>query len=855
MNKLEMLLRLYRMQLKEIMSDKQKYAAFLSFAAPLYKHNFSDIILIHAQRPNASQCADFTTWTERLGLRIRSGAAGIPVVQKTANGNRVAYLYDVSDVTAPVGRKIPMPWETSGASDSIKKEFFRLTSEIPAMIETQCEAAQSLYSGTKVLQKADVQEFMTDCAQYLVTEKCRIGWGDPLLHEIPPLQDMETEILVNQLIFSVAKEQLRSAFELIKNERSDGHDREREVSQQFADDSGRGEPRGSTDLAENRAVRANVDSLHGGTTPQNHIENADGKHLLPDSERERPASDRDETGRHRPNESRASRAKRHDRADAVAEQLHTAGRGTRESGLDTGAPLQLSLFATIEEQTAAFPVEEPQRPRSSAKPDVKGNVPQTENEKVQGEAIMASPFLVPIPESEPPPQAVKLSPRRAAANYRIPEDFSAPIGQKGKYRNNVNAIRLLKELEENGAAATPAQQAVLSGYVGWGGVPQVFDQSNEKWAAEYAALRELLTDEEYRAARASTLNAHYTSPIVIRAIYNALDGFFFDGGKVLEPAMGVGNFFGLIPERMAKSELYGVELDNITGRIAQYLYPDADIRVQGFQEAVYQDGYFDVAVGNVPFGDYNISDDNYNLLIHDYFFAKTLDKLRGGGIAALITSKGTLDKANPTVRRLLAQKADLLGAIRLPNDAFSANAGTEVTTDILFFQKRETPLITEPDWLYLGYYSGESNIKINQYYLEHPEMVLGTMSAHNNMYAGADTTCNPYPNGRLEEQLARAIGTLEGRILPRREPEHPEWQRDLPLDSTVKRFTYTVMDDNIYYNDGKQLAYVEAQGITAGRIKAFVNLRAAVNSVIREHSLYFPILARRARNDSTFMVN
>jgi len=296
-------------------------------------------------------------------------------------------------------------------------------------------------------------------------------------------------------------------------------------------------------------------------------------------------------------------------------------------------------------------------------------------------------------------------PHQPRINYRITDDNLGAGGQKTKYGWNVAAIRLLNRLEEENRLATPEEQEILSRYVGWGGLPQAFDENNSQWAKEYAELKELLTDEEYASARASTLNAHYTSPTVIKAMYSCLENMGFKTGNILEPACGIGNFFGLVPDSMKNSKLYGVELDSITGRIAKQLYQQANIAVQGFEETNLPDSFFDLAIGNVPFGSYGVADkkyDKYHFYIHDYFFAKTLDKVRPGGIIAFITSKGTMDKQNPEVRRYIAQRAELLGAVRLPNNAFYDNAGTQVTTDILFLQKRDRVIDIEPDWVHLS---------------------------------------------------------------------------------------------------------------------------------------------------------
>lgn len=334
-------------------------------------------------------------------------------------------------------------------------------------------------------------------------------------------------------------------------------------------------------------------------------------------------------------------------------------------------------------------------------------------------------------------------------------------GAKAKYQANIAAIKLLKELESEGLQASPEQQEVLSRYVGWGGLPDAFDPSKENWGKEYTEIKELLTPTEYKAARASTLNAHYTSPTVIQAIYEAIGNMGFQTGNILEPSMGVGNFFGMLPDEMQNSRLYGVELDSITGRIAGQLYPKANITVAGFETTDRRD-FFDLAVGNVPFGQYKVNDPAYNKLgfhIHNYFFAKALDQVRPGGVVAFVTSRYTLDAKDSTVRRYLAQRADLLGAIRLPNTAFKANAGTEVVSDIIFLQKRDRPIEIEPDWVHLG--QTEDGYAINSYFLDHPEMVIGRNSSESTAH-GMDYTVEPLEDISLADQLHEAVQHIHG---------------------------------------------------------------------------------------------
>ncbi|MBR0316792.1 MAG: DEAD/DEAH box helicase family protein [Synergistaceae bacterium] len=423
-------------------------------------------------------------------------------------------------------------------------------------------------------------------------------------------------------------------------------------------------------------------------------------------------------------------------------------------------------------------------------------------------------------------------------NYRITDDDLGVGGAKTKFKNNVEAIRTLKKIENEYRLATPEEQEILSRYVGWGGISQAFDEKNDDWKKEYAELKELLTEEEYNAARGSTLNAHYTSPMVARSMYETLERMGFSKGNILEPSCGTGNFFGVLPETMNQSKLYGVELDSITGRIAKQLYQRADITIDGYERAKYPDNFFDVAIGNVPFGGYSVVDGEHkynqeNFRIHDYFFAKTLDKVRPGGVVAFITSKGTLDKINPSVRNYLAQRAELLGAVRLPNNAFKGNAGTEVTADIIFLQKREKLVDDiQADWIYTR--ENEDGIRLNNYFAQHPEMILGRMVKDSRLYHGNEneTTCEPIEGANLAEQLHEALGKIEGRIDEREIQTQENTQDTIPADPNVRNFSYTLVNGELYYRENSQMYKPDLPQSSISRAKGMVKVRDACRAVI-----------------------
>ena len=432
-----------------------------------------------------------------------------------------------------------------------------------------------------------------------------------------------------------------------------------------------------------------------------------------------------------------------------------------------------------------------------------------------------------------------------AGNFRITDDHLGEGGAKQKYARNIEAIRTLFKLKREHRGATPEEQQVLSQYVGWGGLADAFDPNKDGWAKEYTELKGLLSEDEYAAARSSTLNAHYTSPTVIRGIYDAVERMGFRSGNILEPSMGVGNFFGMLPDSMADSRLYGVELDSITGRIAKMLYPQADITVAGFETTDRRD-FYDLAVGNVPFGQYKVNDKAYNKLgfsIHNYFFAKAIDQVRPGGIVAFVTSRYTMDSKDSTARKHMAERADLLGAIRLPNNAFRANAGTDVVSDIIFLQKRDRPIDHEPDWVQLG--KTEDGFAINQYFVDHSEMILGVFSTESTQYGREELTVAPIEGANLVDQLAEAVQHIEGQYteVDVETPDIADVENEkhiLPADPDVKNFSYTVVDGEVFYRENSVMTQVELSDNAKGRVTGMVELRQIVNDLIDQQLNDFP---------------
>lgn len=446
-------------------------------------------------------------------------------------------------------------------------------------------------------------------------------------------------------------------------------------------------------------------------------------------------------------------------------------------------------------------------------------------------------------EEKQPEKVVSPAPSEPRHNYRITEDTLGVGGAKEKFRNNIAAINLLHELELENRLATPEEQETLSKYVGWGGLSMAFDEHNTAWADEFKELYASLSPEEYRAAMESTLTAFYTPPVVIKGMYEALERLGFSEGSILEPSCGTGNFFGLLPDNMAGSKLHGVEIDSLTGKIAKQLYQKASIAVQGFEETKLPDDHFDVVIGNVPFGDFKVNDSRYNaqkFLIHDYFFAKALDKVRAGGVVAFITSKGTMDKASPEIRKYIAQRAELLGAIRLPDNTFRANAGTEVTSDILFLQKRDRVIDTEPDWVYLD--TDENGITMNSYFVQHPEMILGEMKMESTRF-GFDSACKAYQDIPLSELLHNAVQNIQGEI-PEYENELDEisdgQDASIPADPNVRNFSYALVDGKVYFRENDRMTPAAVSVTAENRIKGLIQIRDCVRKLIEYQTEDYP---------------
>ncbi len=897
--KLEKISRLALETSRSVTASPESWKSFLASAAWLYKYPFRDQILIHAQKPEATACAEIGLWNERLHRWVNRGAKGIALIDTSEDKPHLRYVFDVSDTNSR--QNIPFAlWQAKPdmyprISEELQNSFGGMediTDPITVLFGTVMNAVMDnsgdyletlrhdLY-GSSLADQEDLdtifQGTVADSVAYIVLK--RLGFDpdeyipDDDFDHIALFNTIETvsrlgeasadisEMILRQIERTVRAVEKESRDILAKGDgigdTVDGKESERSKSYGTELHDGRRlsnpEPGTRQPAARiDRQVRTDAEAVSGreegrdadeaGPVGQTDGASHGDKRSVQGADRIPVPATGPGGGRERAPEGVGS-----DAVGAANEQHQEPGGGDRGQGPD------LQLTGTEREEAAeeAFPAslfDTPEQERQFKRDTkrIRQPTPQLSLFEVQDE--LSSPpkeevklnsiviDLRPSWEREPPkPEPIQsLSPTKDRINFRITDDHLGEGGAKEKYQRNVAAIRTLKQIESEYRLATPEEQQVLSQYVGWGGLPDAFDETKPQWSREYAELKELLTDAEYRSARASTLNAHYTSPVVIRAIYQAIESMGFRTGNILEPSCGIGNFFGMLPESMAGSKLYGVELDDLTGRIAKQLYQKANIQIDGFENAPFPDSFFDVAIGNVPFGDYSVADKRYDknhFLIHDYFFAKALDKVRPGGVVAFITSSGTMDKANPSVRKYLSQRAELLGAIRLPNDAFRANAGTDVVADILFLQKRDHPIEVDEDWLHVG--KSELGYPINEYFLKNPDMVLGELTEESTRF-GIGQTVKPIEGADLGEQLRDAIANIHGEVVAFEQEDELEGsaKATLPADPTVRNFSYTLVDGEIYFRENSIMTKIEVPLTAQNRIRGMIGIRDCVHKLM-----------------------
>lgn len=852
---------IYDSTIQEITRSPKNWKDILELAGRLYRYEFDNLVMIYAQRPpgRSTLMADYHTW-KKVGRYVKSGSKGCLIFPSRALDPHMRYVFDISDT---VGRGTRLTWDLKGST--LKNYVDYLVSE--GQIEQYRDSSRSslenslkLFTGTNVwyiikeefggrmaelkqlsgsvikdpnekrkgLQPdVDMEQLVYQSVMYAVGTRCGFGLSvqEQDFGQIVNIREEEVVYRLGSLVCDVSCSVLREFSRNLKameKERSFGYGRRTDLSRsRRAAVPGSGNPGNAGDgLYGLRQIREDGDAVpFGERTGQ-----------VPDTPPVRDAGGEDGGGRRRsepasgpadgglPYEAQAQRPVFNDGDVEAAGAGEDAGRG---SGAPPGSD-EVPLGAGTEGKQQKEP---------------EGNHPPEQDREADGstQASLSVFRREQVQAPEPPQVPERL---QTAHNFRYDLLEVEKGGPKTRYQWNVEAIRTLKQMEGEGRPATPQEQKILARYVGWGGLSQAFDENNKGWGREYAELKGLLDREEYLAARATVNNAFYTPPEVARCINSALVQFGFRGGNVLEPSMGTGVFFGNLPKPMEGSRLYGVEVDGLSGRIAKQLYPDAKISITGFEDTAYPDNFFDAVVGNVPFGDYKVFDpkyNKYNFRIHDYFLAKALDQVRPGGMVAVITTKGTLDKSNPTIRRYLAQRAKLVGAVRLPNTAFKDNAGTEVTADILFLQKRERKMDLEPDWVHLGL--TEDGIAVNSYFAEHPEMVLGRMEYDTGTY-GPDsryTACvNREEDFNLYEALSRAISGIRAELtdFDRLLEEEGQTEGIIPADPDVRNYTYTFFEGKLYYRENSHMVRQEVPRATEKRIREMDGIRKLTRELI-----------------------
>ena len=875
----------------DLTTRRGAWRQYLNTAARVYKYSFSDQLLIYGQRPDATACAELPLWNEKMGRWVNRGAHGIALIDTSRRRPRLRYVFDVSDTHLSrdgSGRTLRLWTIRPDQHEVVSKELERMypNAGIAGMDFTEkiikiCELAvknelayyleelERVKAGS-LLEELDSQNLamwlrlpLEASVGYTVLTRCGIDAGlyyDDV--DFEKVYDFSTAATLSVLGNATSNISRTLLLELGKLARS--LTRQRQPRRKPSVPARRPTP------PERKPASAPAPTAQPKTEPETEAGQVSVSGVLETKALESSmqavpeATSPAEAGT--PTESETPEAPEVSTQVAPEPAHHiplgsTVYIGAKEYELlaygDESVTLydpDCPLFHEVMPR-AEFEVKLSENPMNGhlfiADGNTSGAIEQAsapEQAEAEATSEQAEPEAAQEPEQAPtiqlaPPPAVrrhsKVSttvlhpeiPAEQRHDYRIHDD-TLGVGTPGeKFNRNVKAIRLLKKLEAEDRFATPEEQEVLAQYVGWGGLADCFDERHSK----YAELKSLLTEDEYAAARASTLNAHYTTPVVIRAIYDTLSNMGFQSGNILEPSCGVGNFFGCLPEAMADSKLYGVELDSLTGRIAQQLYQKASITVQGYENVSFPKDFFDAAVGNVPFGNYQVNDKAYNRLgfsIHNYFFAKALDQVSPGGIVAFVTSRYTMDAKDTTVRTYLAQRAELLGAIRLPNDAFKANAGTEVVTDIIILQKRNHIDLSEPAWVQLG--ESVNGFAINRYFADHPEMVLGVQTSESTQYGKQDFTVAPIEGADLGEQLAGAIQNIHGVYTgaPPADVEDAEADDSIPADPAVRNYSYTVVDGKVYYRENSCMTPVRVSGTAEGRIKGLIGLRDCVRTLI-----------------------
>ncbi len=876
----------------DITAGWQAWTAFLRTAAKLYRYSFIDQLLIHVQKPDATACAEFDTY-KKMRWYVRRGSKGIALVD-VKNGQRpdLRYVFDISDTGRKhnsydlylwqykeeehqgiVTQALEERYDVSGR-DGLVMQIAHIAAQTAKACwadyreEIRFEAAGSLLEG---LDNHNLRVRFCNMAAYSITYTALFRCG---LHPerylsddtFKGITDFNTQNIIKTLGYVVnkASEEILHliAVTIITHERKkqSGNRTDRQGKPQEAaehKDGNKKQPSSFIISVDNSAVKDNQQSARPSFKEiYEKYKPVVRDFLLKDTAYKNACRNSDRENAFLEGLEAVKRAalsiKDLEFMKLYYDLMEFHSRMEQEVLAETYPEISKTQELHQEERQAEerestdLIGEEPEPVTTEAEPESTVEPAASEPHQEESPSADPEPDAQPVSDSDeayqPKPAIVMdeagievLPPAHAASNYRITDGRLGEGSAKEKYTFNMYAIIMLNKIESENRTAAPGEQDVLAHYAGWGGIPDVFDAEKEGWSKEYQELQSYLTPEEYDSARASVLNAHYTSPVVIKAMYAALGSMGFKSGNILEPSCGIGNFFGLLPEEMSKSKLYGVEIDSISGRIARQLYPKAKISICGYENTDFPANFFDIAIGNVPFGQYKVSDPSYNRLnftIHNYFFAKSLDMVRPGGILAFITSRYTLDAQSTDVRSYLAERADLLGAVRLPRNAFRANAGTDVVSDIIFLQKRDTPALNTPSWVQTQ--ENEDGFSVNSYFLSHPEMVLGTPSSRSTQYGKQEYTVLPLPDADLGEQLQKAVSHIQGEYqsAAHDDSDNNSKEETILADPNVKNYSYTLVDGKVYYRENSVMKKMDLSQTAKSRVIGMIKLRDCVHQLI-----------------------
>lgn len=849
----------------QVTKNTENWADFLNTASRLYRYSFPDQLMIHAQRPKATACAEFNLWSVRMNRHIRRGSKGIGLVGFNQNGYpKIRYVFDIADTQRRKSSADLFQWQYKKDYEAVVIKAlegrFGISGEKGLVYQLEMIAVRLVNGYWKNYHKDIMYEcegsFLEELDEQTVSVKFRLAaaasisylllarcgfnpWQFLKSGDFKDIPDFNTQRIIRVLRAAVSESServLRTIAVTIYN-----HEHQKQEAQTKGNANSTqpqkpsiGEIYGKYKpvikefiLGDNAYRNACRNSDRQDTALECKeavkravlvVENAEFMKLYYDMEKFRIRLLNELFNETYP---ALSSVKESDEPKAnVAQENDTEKQEPTASGTTDAEDMEQPKPDAAEPTIQENDIKEPE-PAASGTTDA-GNAGQDTPD-------MEEPTVSPEPEVIQTESNAQEMPK--PCNFIITDNRLGEGGPKAKFGMNMEAITVLKSVESRNRPAMPDEQQVLSRYVGWGGIPDAFEPGKAGWEKEYQELQTMLTPEEYDSAKASVLNAHYTCPTVIKAIYGAVSGMGFTSGRILEPACGIGNFFGLLPEEMSESKLYGVELDGVSGRIAKLLYPNARIHITGYENTGFLEDFFDLAIGNVPFGQYQVNDPEYNRLgfsIHNYFIAKSLDMVHPGGILAFVTTRYTMDSKSTDARECLSKRADLLGAVRLPNNAFKANANTEVVSDILFLQKRDAPADEAPEWVQTG--TNADGFTVNHYFLSHPEMVLGKESSESTQYGRQDYTVMPIPGASLAEQLLKAASLIHGTYREAiSEPDEAALAETLPADDSVKNYSFTLVNGDVYYRENVDMKKQELNQMAERRVKGMIELRDSVN--------------------------